>query len=59
MRYYITLFTILVASLHGFAQVPSPGEAQSEPIILMGATVHIGNGEVIENAAVAFSRWDH
>nr|WKN38434.1 amidohydrolase family protein [Tunicatimonas sp. TK19036] len=54
MRYYITLFTVLVASLHGLAQVPSPGEPQSEPIILRGATVHIGNGEVIENAAVAF-----
>jgi imidazolonepropionase-like amidohydrolase len=36
------------------AQVPAPGDPQEQPIILTGVTAHIGNGEVIENAAVAF-----
>lgn len=54
MKYYIALCLLFVAGLPGLAQVPSPGEAQSEPMILVGATVHLGNGEVIENGAVAF-----
>lgn len=37
-----------------FAQVPAPAPPQEQPIIIMGATAHIGNGEVIENAAIAF-----
>jgi hypothetical protein len=35
--------------------VPTPAPAQAEPIALVGATVHVGNGEVIENATVAFT----
>jgi imidazolonepropionase-like amidohydrolase len=53
MKYYITFITLII-SLSTFAQVPSPGEAQAEPIILSNATVHVGNGEVIENGVVAF-----
>ncbi len=53
MKYYIT-FIAFIISLSTFAQVPSPGEPQSQPIILAGATVHVGNGEVVENGAVAF-----
>ncbi len=39
-----------------FAQdaVPTPAPPQSEPILLMGATAHLGTGEVIENAAIGF-----
>lgn len=37
-----------------FAQLPAPAPPQSTPIVIMGATAHIGNGEVIENAAIAF-----
>lgn len=36
------------------AQVPAPAPPQDKPIIILGATAHIGNGEVIENAAIAF-----
>ncbi len=36
--------------------VPSPAKAQSQPILLTGATAHLGNGQVIENAAVAFDQ---
>jgi len=31
-----------------------PAEAQSQPILLQGATAHLGNGEVIENAMIGF-----
>lgn len=41
--------------LQGFAQsVPTPGPTQSQAIALVGGTVHIGNGEVLENATVRF-----
>jgi imidazolonepropionase-like amidohydrolase len=36
------------------AQVPSPGAKQSKSIMLWGATIHVGNGKVIENGAVGF-----
>lgn len=48
----IILIVLLATPL--CAQVPAPGAEQSKPIILMNGTAHIGNGEVIENAAVAF-----
>ena len=54
MKYFIALFSLSLISLTTWAQVPPPGEPQSQPIILAGATIHIGNGEVIENGAVAF-----
>ncbi|MEM9832445.1 MAG: amidohydrolase family protein [Bacteroidota bacterium] len=53
MKYYITLITLII-SLSAVAQVPSPGEPQSQPIILAGATVHVGNGEVLEEGVIAF-----
>ncbi|MFY0608400.1 MAG: amidohydrolase family protein [Cyclobacteriaceae bacterium] len=49
------LFTLaLVIFTSVFAQVPAPGKAQSEPIAIMNATAHLGNGEVIENSIVTF-----
>lgn len=37
-----------------YVTVPSPSAAQSEPILLINGTAHLGNGEVIENAAISF-----
>ena len=47
-----SLFSILSA----FAQsdVPTPAPKQTEKICLKGATVHIGNGSVIDNAYLIF-----
>jgi len=45
----ITLFTSITR-----AQNPTPAPAQSEPILIMNATAHIGNGKVIENSVIAF-----
>ena len=36
------------------AQVPKPADPQSGPLMITGATIHIGNGQVIENGALGF-----
>ncbi len=38
------------------AQVPAPGEPQTRPVLLLGGTAHLGNGDVIENAAITFAQ---
>ena len=47
---YICAF--LVGILSYAQQTPAP--AQSQEIIIIGATAHLGNGEVIENSVIAF-----
>ena len=49
-----TLFTTILvcAVVHVFAQIPSPGAQPKKAIVLVGAIAHIGNGEVLENAAI-------
>lgn len=49
---HIFILVFLASPL--FAQIPAPGPEQTEPIILMNGTAHLGNGEVIENSAIAF-----
>lgn len=55
MRYlfltlFITCFTVLTFGQY----VPIPGTAQKQAIVLQGATVHLGNGQIIKNANIAF-----
>lgn len=38
------------------AQNPTPAKPQTKPIVLTGATIHIGNGQVIENGVLAFDK---
>ena len=45
------LLAILVFSGHVFAQ-QTPAARQSEPITIVGATAHLGNGEIIENSLI-------
>lgn len=45
---------LAMSTARALAQVPAPAEPQEKPIILLGVTAHIGNGEVIENAVIAF-----
>lgn len=48
---YISLLFLL--PLGTLAQsVPQPAETQSQPIMLLGATIHLGNGEVLEKADI-------
>ncbi|MBK9731655.1 MAG: amidohydrolase family protein [Chitinophagaceae bacterium] len=37
------------------AQRIAPVGAQTVPVVITGATIHVGNGQVIENGAIAFS----
>ncbi len=48
------LFTLvlLVVPLLAYAQKPAPAPAQSQPIAIMNATAHVGNGQVINNAII-------
>ncbi len=45
-------FTIKSGAQH----VPAPAPPQTQPVLIKGATAHLGNGEVIENSLVAFER---
>ncbi|UOQ74705.1 amidohydrolase family protein [Hymenobacter cellulosilyticus] len=38
------------------AQVPAPAPVQSKPVLLVGGTLHVGNGTVVPDAAVAFDK---
>lgn len=40
-------------TLLSFSQ-QTPGKKQSEPILILNATAHLGNGEVIQNSAIGF-----
>lgn len=58
MNKYISTAIALFASAslaHGQANI-SPAKAQSEKIIIMGATVHTGNGNVIPNGYITFEK---
>ena len=46
----LLLFVFAVAS----GQVPSPGEPQSQPIAIINATIHIGDGKVIQEGTITF-----
>jgi imidazolonepropionase-like amidohydrolase len=44
----------MVISIFAQAQTPTPAPAQQKPMMITGATVHVGNGTTIENGTVAF-----
>lgn len=46
-------FALFACSL--VAQVPAPAPAQGQPVYITGATAHLGNGQAIENAVIAFA----
>ncbi len=48
----LLLFVFITGNL--FSQVPSPGIKQSKSIMLKGATIHVGDGKVLANGAIAF-----
>ncbi len=50
----IILFLCTALSFHSPAQVPTPAPPQKQKIILQGATIHVGNGEVIESGMIQF-----
>ncbi len=56
MKKHIYIYTLCLAVLFSslsFAQ-QTPASKQAETISIVGATAHIGNGQVIENAVIVF-----
>lgn len=54
MKKYISTFIITVALIFQSGAQQVPGGPQEGPITITGATAHIGNGTVIENATLVF-----
>ena len=55
MKNIISTVTLsAVAFVSALAQNPAPAPVQSESIIIMNGTAHIGNGKVIENSVIGF-----
>lgn len=50
----VSLAGLFSAPLFVTAQNPVPAPAQKGAILILGAVAHIGNGQVIENSAIAF-----
>jgi len=50
----LVLATLLPLAAALSAQTPTPAPAQKAPILIFGATAHLGNGTVIPSAAIAF-----
>lgn len=50
----IISFLFLLTALVSTAQMPTPAAPQAKPVLILGATIHTGTGQVIENGAVAF-----
>lgn len=48
------ILIFLLAPLTLLAQNPVPGKPQNRPVAVVGGTVHVGNGQVIENGVVLF-----
>lgn len=46
----------LIASSITLALTPTPADPQSKPIAITGATAHLGNGQVIEQALITFDK---
>jgi imidazolonepropionase-like amidohydrolase len=58
MKKILAIFGGLLLSIslvYGQANI-SPAPPQSKPIVLTGATIHVGNGEVINNGYIAFDK---
>ena len=56
MRFQFTFALALLGALPALAQVPAPAGPQAKPVLIIGATLHVGNGMVVPNAAVAFTQ---
>jgi imidazolonepropionase-like amidohydrolase len=51
----LSLVLLMLLFTNSNAQITAPAPAQSTPIALKGATLHIGNGQIIENSLVVFN----
>ena len=54
-KIFFSLIVFCALMLQATAQNPAVAAAQKKPIMLTGATIHTGTGEIIENGLIAFS----
>ncbi|MEP7168024.1 MAG: amidohydrolase family protein [Bacteroidota bacterium] len=54
LRLCVQIVFVLFIRQISFSQNPAPALPQAKSILLTGGTVHVGNGKIIENAAVGF-----
>jgi imidazolonepropionase-like amidohydrolase len=54
MKMKMLIYFLCCIPILSFSQVPTPAEPQLKTIVLKGATIHVGNGNVIENGVVKF-----
>lgn len=54
MKYILGIFLLLSSVV--LAQRPVPADSSAKRILLMGATAHIGNGQVIEMSAIGIDK---
>jgi imidazolonepropionase-like amidohydrolase len=48
---------LLLSTTFSYSQATiSPAKPQSKPVIITGATIHVGNGQVIDNGYIAFDK---
>jgi len=50
----LSLVIILFVAANLNAQTPYPAGPQQKPVLINGATIHVGNGQVVENGTLAF-----
>jgi imidazolonepropionase-like amidohydrolase len=51
-----TFALLITAVAPVLAQNPAPALPQTRPMVLTGATIHVGNGQVIQNGVLAFDK---
>ncbi|GAA4831035.1 amidohydrolase family protein [Algivirga pacifica] len=54
IKYIVSAFLCLTLGVQANAQVPVPAVPQQQAVLIKGATLHLGNGQVIENGAITF-----
>lgn len=54
MKNIILIFILSVLFLGSLIGQQTPAPAQSQPVLITGATAHLGNGEVLENSIIGF-----
>ena len=55
MKHILTLLAALTA-IGSYAQNPAPARPQERAIALLGATIHTGTGQVIQNGVITFDK---
>ena len=55
MKFVINIFLICLLTTATYAQ-ETPAPAQSQAIAILGATAHLGNGQVIQNSIITFDK---